>query len=99
MSAVMIQKLQDRLKKMEERIQALETKSGLQTLSGLPVDESLSLKFKSGAKLDIDHLGTVAISDAGGATLRLDTNSGEVVLQDIHGNSFKMSATGVSVKG
>jgi uncharacterized protein involved in type VI secretion and phage assembly len=58
--------------------------------------EQIHLEHSGGATLDIDHQGTVALTDQNGAHLTLDASAGEVLLEDANGNSLKMSSSGIT---
>ena len=60
--------------------------------------EYIHLEHKLGAALDIDKNGTVALTDANGASLTLDADAGEVVLKDANGNSLTMNSSGTTVE-
>lgn len=60
--------------------------------------EQVHLEHAGGATLDIDHQGTVALTDQNGAHLTLDASAGEVVLEDANGNSLTMKSSGITVQ-
>ncbi len=81
------------------------TKRALKTPSGHYLEfedkegeEYIRLEHKQAAWLEIDKNGTVALTDAKGATLILDADAGEAVLQDANGNTLTMSSSGTTVE-
>ena len=61
-------------------------------------EEQLRLEHKTGASLAIDENGTVALTDANGATLVLDADANEAVLRDANGNTLTMTSAGTTVQ-
>ncbi|OIO71894.1 MAG: phage tail protein [Zetaproteobacteria bacterium CG1_02_53_45] len=61
-------------------------------------EEHIHLIHKAGSSMQIDENGTLALTDAQGASLRLDADSGEVVIRDANGNSLTMNASGTVVE-
>jgi len=61
-------------------------------------EENIHLEHMQGASLDIDKNGTIALTDALGAVLKLDADAGEAVLQDANGNTLTMNATGSTIE-
>lgn len=61
-------------------------------------EERILLQHKTGAELTIDENGTVVIKDAAGSTATLDAEGEEVVIEDVNGNSFGMTSSGVAVE-
>ena len=59
--------------------------------------ERLLLRHATEAELEIDAHGTVTITDADGATIRLDTQTGTITIEDTNGNVLTMSNTGTNV--
>jgi hypothetical protein len=57
----------------------------------------LLLRHSTEAELEIDARGTVTITDADGATVRLDTQTGTITIEDTNGNVLTMSNTGTNV--
>ena len=60
--------------------------------------EQYRLHHPAGSEMTIDAQGTVALTDANGATVTLDVAGTQVVVQDASGNSLTMSATGTTVQ-
>jgi uncharacterized protein involved in type VI secretion and phage assembly len=61
-------------------------------------EEQVVLKHASGARLGIDPKGSVALTDAGGATVVLDAEAESLRIEDSHGNSVLLSSSGVKVE-
>jgi len=61
-------------------------------------EEKLRLEHPQGASLSIDENGTIALTDANGATLVLDADASEAVLRDSHGNTLTMSSSGSTLE-
>jgi len=60
--------------------------------------EQIRLHHTAGSDLVIDPQGTVALTDANGATVTLDAANSKVVVQDSSGNTLTMSSSGTTVK-
>lgn len=77
----------------------LKTPSGhLLQLEDKSGEERIILRHTSAAELLIDENGTVAITDKNGATLRLDADGNEIVVEDGNGNKLVMSSSGTTVE-
>jgi len=61
-------------------------------------EEQVHLEHSSGANLDIDSQGTLALTDAGGATVVLDAENNELRIEDANGNSLLLSSSGTTVE-
>ncbi|MCB1745300.1 MAG: phage tail protein [Gammaproteobacteria bacterium] len=61
-------------------------------------EEKLRLEHPQGASLAIDENGSVALTDANGATLSLDAQANEAVLRDANGNTLTMTASGTTIE-
>jgi uncharacterized protein involved in type VI secretion and phage assembly len=60
--------------------------------------EEVKLLHMSGAALDMDHDGNLALNDQAGSKLTLDAKNGKVVLEDANGNTLTMSSQGATVE-
>lgn len=60
--------------------------------------EAFHLIHPAGAQTSVDEKGTVVITDARDNTLTLDADSGEIVLEDGHGNTLLMNSGGTTVE-
>lgn len=60
--------------------------------------EEVKLLHMSGAALDMDKDGNLALTDQAGAKLTLDAKNGQVLLEDANGNSLTMSSQGATVQ-
>ena len=78
---------------------ALKTPSG-HTLEFVDTadEEAINITHPAGATVAIDKNGTIALTDANGAVLKLDADAGEAVLQDANGNTMTMSSSGTTVE-
>lgn len=61
-------------------------------------EEKITLRHTGGAEVTIDKNGTVALTDAHGATITLDADAEEVVIDDANGNTVSMTSSGVTVE-
>ena len=61
-------------------------------------EETVTLKSAAEAVLEMDHEGSFALTDSGGATVTLDASSGEIRVEDSNGNSMVMSSSGITLK-
>lgn len=59
--------------------------------------EEVKLLHLSGANLDMDHDGNLALTDQAGAKLTLDAKNGKVLLEDANGNSLTLDSQGASL--
>jgi uncharacterized protein involved in type VI secretion and phage assembly len=60
--------------------------------------ERYRLHHPAGSEMTIDSQGTIALTDANGATVTLDVSGNRVIVQDANGNSVTMSTTGTTVQ-
>ena len=61
-------------------------------------EEEIRLYHSADAELKIDHEGTVAITDAAGATITMDAAASSLEIIDSHGNSIKLDSSGTTVR-
>jgi len=60
-------------------------------------EERVRLHHSAGAELAIDPQGSVALTDANGATVTLDASAGEVKVADANGNSLMLTGAGAEI--
>lgn len=61
-------------------------------------EEQILLHHAGGAELGIDKNGSIAITDAGGATVTLDAEAGEITIEDANGNTLTMTSSGTTIE-
>jgi uncharacterized protein involved in type VI secretion and phage assembly len=61
-------------------------------------EERIVLKHMQEAKLEIDSNGSIEITDAGGATVKLDAENNTLNITDHNGNKIDMSSSGTVVE-
>jgi hypothetical protein len=61
-------------------------------------EEAVHIEHCTGATVDIDPQGTIALTDANGAALTLDAENNRVVVADANGNTLTLDSGGVSVE-
>lgn len=61
-------------------------------------EETLRLLHPRNAELTIDRDGSLALTDAQGASVTLDADAGEVRVQDANGNHLAMSGAGTTLR-
>jgi uncharacterized protein involved in type VI secretion and phage assembly len=83
----------------EPTTRLLKTPSGhLIQLDDADGEERFFLQHPAGTELEIDSAGTVALTDAGGNTVTLDAEAGEIVIEDANGNKIEMTSSGTTVE-
>ncbi|MBI5936913.1 MAG: phage tail protein [Betaproteobacteria bacterium] len=60
--------------------------------------EEVKLLHMSGANLDMDKDGNLALTDQAGAKLMLDAKNGQIVLEDANGNTLTLNKQGATVE-
>jgi uncharacterized protein involved in type VI secretion and phage assembly len=60
--------------------------------------EQFRLHHPAGSEMTIDPQGSIAVTDANGATVTLDVAGNQVIVQDANGNSLTMTTTGTTVQ-
>jgi hypothetical protein len=60
--------------------------------------ERIHLAHSAGATLDIDKDGTIALTDAGGATVTMDAADHSLVVEDANGNTLTLNSSGTTVE-
>ncbi|MFZ7127171.1 MAG: phage baseplate assembly protein V [Desulfobacterales bacterium] len=63
-----------------------------------PGAERFRLAHPAGAETTVDENGTVVITDARGSRLTLDADGGEVVLEDVNGNTLTLDSGGTTIE-
>ncbi|MET0179341.1 MAG: phage baseplate assembly protein V [Novosphingobium sp.] len=58
--------------------------------------EVITLHSKADAVIELDHQGSIALTDGGGARVALDASSGEIVIEDANGNALTLSSSGIA---
>jgi len=61
-------------------------------------EETINLLHAQGSQIELDKLGSIAITDANGAQLRLDADADEIVVEDNNGNILTMTSSGTTVE-
>ena len=61
-------------------------------------EERFRLYHPADAEMIIDNQGTITLTDASGAVLRMDAESNEVVVEDANGNIMTMNSSGTKVE-
>jgi uncharacterized protein involved in type VI secretion and phage assembly len=61
-------------------------------------EESITLRHPSEASIEMNPEGGIVLTDSAGATLTLDAEGSQVLLEDSNGNRLTMSATGTTVE-
>ena len=61
-------------------------------------EEQLRVFHPADAEILIDKYGTISLTDASGATVTLDADAGEILIEDANGNSMLMSSSGTTVE-
>ena len=60
--------------------------------------EKFRLAHPAGTELSVDEKGTVILTDARGNTLTLDADAGQMVIEDVNGNSITLSSSGTNIE-
>jgi uncharacterized protein involved in type VI secretion and phage assembly len=60
--------------------------------------QQITLEHSSGANVVLDPKGSLALTDSGGATVILDADNNQLVIEDSNGNSMIMSGSGTVVE-
>jgi len=85
--------------KDEPTTRLLQTPSGhIMQFDDESGEERFRLHHPTEAEIEIDKDGTIILTDASGALLRLDADAGEIVLEDANGNSITTNSTGITVE-
>ena len=61
-------------------------------------EETVTLRSKAEAILEMNPKGSFSLTDSGGATVVLDAEAGEISIEDANGNSMVMSSSGIALK-
>lgn len=85
--------------KEEPTTRLLQTKSGhILQFDDADGEEQFRLHHPSEAEVVIDPNGTISLTDAQGATVTLDADAGEILIEDANGNSMLMSSSGTTIE-
>jgi uncharacterized protein involved in type VI secretion and phage assembly len=60
--------------------------------------EQIHLEHSAGATVDIDPKGTIALTDAGGASVTLDAENNKLVIEDANGNTLTLDSAGTKIE-
>lgn len=60
--------------------------------------EQIHLEHSAGATVDIDEKGTIALTDAQGATITMDADNNKLVIEDANGNTLTLNSSGTTVE-
>lgn len=83
----------------EPTTRLLQTKSGhILQFDDEEGEEQFRLHHPADAEMLIDKNGTISLTDAQGATVTLDAEAGEILIEDANGNSMLMSSSGTTVE-
>lgn len=61
-------------------------------------EEKILLRHKTEAELTIDENGTLVLTDAGGGTVTLDADSGQILIEDTNGNTISLTSSGTTLE-
>jgi uncharacterized protein involved in type VI secretion and phage assembly len=61
-------------------------------------EEQVRIEHSTSANMDMDKNGTVALTDGGGAVVKLDAENGEIQVADSNGNTMTLTASGVTLE-
>lgn len=59
-------------------------------------EETITLRSSAEGIVEMDHNGSIALTDSGGATVTIDAEASEIRIEDANGNSMVMSASGTT---
>ncbi len=89
----------DEAAKTEPTTRMLKTKSGhILQFDDEAGAERFYLHHPAGADMEIDQNGTIALTDAGGSKLSMDADAGEIVIEDVNGNTMTMRSSGTTIE-
>ncbi|MDH5573296.1 MAG: phage baseplate assembly protein V [Gammaproteobacteria bacterium] len=60
--------------------------------------ERFILQHPKGSTVEIDKNGSIALTDAGGAVIKLDADANTITIEDHNGNEIKMDSSGTLIK-
>jgi len=61
-------------------------------------EERFRLFHPADAEMEIDKNGTISLTDASGALLKMDAQSSEIIIEDANGNIMTMNSSGTTVE-
>jgi uncharacterized protein involved in type VI secretion and phage assembly len=60
--------------------------------------EKITLTHSGGAQMQINEYGSVALTDQGGATVTLDAQNNQLIIEDANGNTITLAQAGTTVE-
>lgn len=89
----------DSIKGAAPTVKLLQTDSGhLLMFDDADGAEALTVRSKARAEVRLDEVGSLALSDANGATVTLDAQSGTLSVADANGNTLEMASSGITAR-
>lgn len=86
--------------KKEPTTRLFQTKSGhILQFDDADGEEQFRLHHPTKAEMVIDPNGTISLTDAQGAIVTLDADTGKILMKDANGNKIEMAPSGITVKG
>jgi uncharacterized protein involved in type VI secretion and phage assembly len=83
----------------EPTAKLLQTESGhLLMFDDAEGAEAVTLRAKAGAEVKLDQAGSLALTDANGATVTLDATAGTLSVADANGNSLELASAGITAR-
>lgn len=83
----------------EPTTRLLQTRSGhILQFDDADGEERIRLQHSTEANMVIDPDGTISLTDASGATLLMDAENNEIVIEDANGNTMTMNSAGTKVE-
>jgi len=80
-----------------QETKVLKTESGHRLVFDDTEDaEKITLHSASDAIVEMNHEGSIALTDSGGAHVTIDAAAGEIVVEDANGNSITLSSSGIA---
>jgi len=83
----------------EPSAKVLKTESGhflsFEDKSG---EEAITLTSTAGAVMELNPGGSLALTDSNGATVTIDAEAGEILIEDANGNSITLASAGITAK-
>jgi uncharacterized protein involved in type VI secretion and phage assembly len=83
----------------EPTMRMLQTHSGhILQFDDAAGEEQFRLFHPADAEMLIDHNGTISLTDASGALLKMDAENSEIIVEDANGNILTMNSSGTKVE-
>ena len=83
----------------EPTTRLLQTKSGhILQFDDADGEEQFRLHHPADAEMVIDPNGTISLTDASGAVLKMDAENNEIIIEDANGNIMTMDSSGTKVE-